>query len=135
MRFRKYARYEFTDTPRKRHALARKQRLEREALPLFADVVAADQPDADQVMAARLAKSLEVEQMTRDRRAADWVRARRRLASFGGNAAAVLLAGWNRAPYPADPVYLLMFLHSFDQGRFTLEAMPWDRAHWQKASS
>lgn len=37
MRFIKAQRHPFTDTPRKRAALARKQLAEREALPLFAD--------------------------------------------------------------------------------------------------
>ena len=39
---------------------------------------------------------------------------------------AVLRDAWNRAPYPADPVYLLDFLHSYSVGRFTLERMPFD---------
>ena len=42
MRFKRCERHPFTDTSRKRAALRRKQRLEREALPLLADLVAGD---------------------------------------------------------------------------------------------
>lgn len=40
-------------TPRKLSALARRQRAEREALPLFAEQIAAEQPSAAEVMAQR----------------------------------------------------------------------------------
>ena len=52
MMFDRYPRYEgFRDTPRKRSAVLRKQRSERESLPLFADQIAALQPSVDEVMA------------------------------------------------------------------------------------
>ena len=47
MRFKRYGRYPFNDTPRKRAAVLRKQRNEREALPLFADQIAGEQPSVD----------------------------------------------------------------------------------------
>jgi hypothetical protein len=53
MRFIKSTRHPFTDTSRKRAALARKQKAEREALPLFADEIAAGQKSPDDVMQAR----------------------------------------------------------------------------------
>ena len=46
MRFHRFGKYEFRDTERKRAAFARKQKAEREALPLFADQVAAEQIDS-----------------------------------------------------------------------------------------
>ncbi|MEO1961253.1 MAG: hypothetical protein ABGW82_09825 [Paracoccus sp. (in: a-proteobacteria)] len=33
-------------------------------------------------------------------------------------------AAWDGAPYPADPVYLLDFLHSLEAGRIALDALP-----------
>ncbi|WP_052954795.1 hypothetical protein [Microvirga vignae] len=43
----------YRDTPRKRTAFLRKQRLEREALPLFAEAIAARQRSVDEEMARR----------------------------------------------------------------------------------
>lgn len=48
MRFRRWPRPPpFEDTTRKRAALARKQRLEREALPLFSNQIAVQQRGTD----------------------------------------------------------------------------------------
>lgn len=53
MRFRRWPRSEpYGDTPRKRAAFLRKQRREREALPLFADQIAASQHGVEEEMAA-----------------------------------------------------------------------------------
>ena len=126
MRFKRCERHPFTDTSRKRAALRRKQRLEREALPLLADLVAEAQPSEDEVMLARAIQWLEQERRSRARRAERWREARRRLAGFSANERAVLRDAWNRAPYPADPVYLPDFLHGYSLGRFTLDRMPFD---------
>ncbi|TIQ93943.1 MAG: hypothetical protein E5X36_28125 [Mesorhizobium sp.] len=75
----------FEDTRRKRLALARKQRLEREKLPLFSEMIAEEQPDADTVMAQRAEQAVIWEQNTRGRRAANWRRARSRLFAYGDN--------------------------------------------------
>jgi hypothetical protein len=54
MRFRRWPRpTSFEDTTRKRAALTRKQRLEREALPLFSDQIALKQTAVDTVMHER----------------------------------------------------------------------------------
>lgn len=124
MRHKKIARHPFTDTSRKRAALRRKQRLEREALPLLAELIAEVQPEEDAVMQARAVKWAEDEATSRKRRADRWREARRRLAALSRNEQAVLRDAWNRAPYPADPVYLLDFLHCYRVGRFTLYALP-----------
>jgi len=42
------------------------------------------------------------------------------------NEKAVLRRAWDCAPYPADPVYLQDFLHSFSVGRFTLDTVPFN---------
>ena len=126
MRFIRYPRHPFTDTSRKRAALRRKQRLEREALPLFAEQIAEEQPGEDDVMQDRAVRWAVSEARIRSRRAGRWCEARRRLAALSDNERAVLLTAWNRAPYPADPAYLLNFLHSYSVGRFTLDSIPFD---------
>ena len=127
MRLTRCERHPFTDTSRKRAALRRKQRLEREALPLLAELVAEAQPSEDDVMEARAANWQNQERRSRAYRADRWREARRRLSAFSANERAVLRDAWNRAPYPADPVYLLDFLHSIAVGRFTLDQMPFER--------
>ncbi|WP_299082987.1 hypothetical protein [uncultured Ruegeria sp.] len=48
------------------------------------------------------------------------------MAAHSSNEAAALRQAWNCAPYPADPVYLLDFLHGYSIGRFTLDTLPFD---------
>ena len=124
MRFRRYIDHAFEDTRLKRLALERRQRREREALPLLAEIVAEDQPDADTVMAARADAWDQNTRRARQRRATAWREARSRLSSLSHNERSVLRDAWNRAPYPADPVYLLDFLHGYAVGRFTLDRIP-----------
>ncbi len=126
MRFRRYWRIEaFQDTPRKRAVLARKQRLERERLPLFTDQVAEEQPSVDEVMCQRAQDFARWQQQQRNARAMTWRRARRQLSEYGHNLRPLLRDAWNTAPYPADPIYLLMFLDSIESGRIDIEALPW----------
>ncbi|PBB29770.1 hypothetical protein [Mesorhizobium sp. WSM3882] len=115
----------FEDTRRKRLALARKQRLEREKLPLFSEMIAEEQPDADTVMAQRAEQAVIWEQNTRGRRAANWRRARSRLFAYGDNIRKILRALWNSAPYPGTPEYFADMLHSYDVGRLDPENPPW----------
>lgn len=124
MRFKRYIDHPFEDTRRKRLALARSQRLQRERLPLFSDMIAATQPDADTVMAQRADQWLEWTKRDREKRAKDWRRARARLASYGDNVRAQLLNYWNRCRWPADPGYLLSMLHMFDDDRLDISYVP-----------
>ncbi|TWI27788.1 hypothetical protein [Paracoccus sulfuroxidans] len=126
MRHKTCPRYAFTDTSRKRAALRRKQRLEREALPLLSHLIAETQPGEDEVMQDRAARWAASEIRSRKLRAERWREARRRLAALTSNERTALRHAWNHAPYPADPVYLLDFLHSYAAGRFTLDALPFD---------
>lgn len=135
MRFKRWPRYPWTDTPRKRAALRRKQRLEREALPLLSDIVAEGQQDEDTIMSERAIKWAQWEADDRRQRAARWRKARTRLYGYGDNVRAALLAAWNDAPYPADPGYLLDLLHRYDTGRFDLDAWPWTPAGWKRLPS
>ena len=134
MRFRRLGRQPWSDTPRKRAALRRKQRLEREALPLFAGMIAEAQPSEDEVMSLRTSFWARHEQEDRDYRASKWREARRCLADYSHNERAALRDAWDDAPYPADPVYLLDMLHSYDVGRLDLDALPWTPAAWRRSA-
>lgn len=130
MRFTRHqARLPWTDTPRKRAALRRKQRLEREALPLFSEQVANDQPSENEVMAERERGWNSWEQGWRDTKAALWREARKRLYEYGENVRPRLLAAWNSAPYPGHPAYLTDLLMRFDRGDIDLDRLPWDWKH------
>lgn len=122
MRFAKTARWPgFTDTSRKRAALRRRQRLEREKLPLFADMVAAEQPSEDEVMAARAERWEIMEEEQRAAKAAKWREARARLNSLGGNLRAVVLDYWNQHRWlPGEPGYLLDLVHQVREGRMVV---------------
>lgn len=122
MRFKPGHRIEpFNDTSRKRAACARAQRREREALPLLAPLIAAQQPAIEAVMAQRAARWIEDQKQYRARRAADWRRARARLASYGPEIRPKLLAYWQGCKWPGDPSYFLSMLHMFDTGRLMVD--------------
>lgn len=124
MRFIRSARHPFTDTARKRSALARRQTADREALPLFAAEIAARQKSPDDVMQARAKAWAAHEAHSRQRRADQWRRARRLIDAMPPRQRRRVRAAWDGAPYPADPVYLLDFLHSLEIGRIGLKALP-----------
>ena len=124
MRFKSWPRHEFTDTPRKRAALRRKQSMEREALPLFADQIAEEQPSEDQVMENRARAWSEQEVRGRSARAGKWREARRMIDSMPKDERRAVRRAWDCAPYPADPSYLLSVLHSYSLGRIDLKRPP-----------
>ena len=124
MRFKRYIDHEFEDTRRKRLALARSQRMQREKLPLFSELIAETQEDADTVMKKRAQDWLEWTERDRASRAAQWRKARARLASYGDNVRPLLLNYWNRCRWPADPGYLLSMLHMFDNNRLDISFVP-----------
>lgn len=122
MRFKRYIRTDYEITDRKRLAAARKQERERDALPLFAQEIAAEQPAIDDVMARRVETWARTQKDQRARRAAQWRRARRRLDAYPAATRALLLRTWNQHRWmPGDPAYLLDMLHSFDTGSLTLD--------------
>lgn len=92
-------------TSRRAAALRRKQRLEREALPLFAAQVAARQPSEDDVRAARQAAQDRWHREARDYAASVWRDARRRLRALPSEVAAAVLAVWNRSGCPGSHEY------------------------------
>ena len=120
MRFHRFGKYEFRDTERKRAAFARKQKAEREALPLIADQVAAEQIDVDEEMTARRLQWERQQATDRKRRADKWREARRRLNGYQEPARGALLAYWRGCKWPADLSYFLSMLHLYDTGRLSL---------------
>ena len=126
MRFRRWHRPEpYGDTPRKRAAFHRKQRLEREALPLFADQIAAGQHDVDAEMARRAVWWDEAERERRRQRAASWRKARARLFALPDALRRTVREIWRDCPYPADPGYFADLLHQIDVGRVDPYRPPW----------
>ncbi|MEP3921088.1 hypothetical protein [Ascidiaceihabitans sp.] len=125
MRFKTWPRHAFTDTSRKRAALRRKQRLEREALPLFADQIAEVQPNEDQVMQDRAIAWLKHEVRDRHEQAAKLRDARRQIDAMPTVERRAVRRAWDCAPYPADPSYLLSVLHSYAIGRINLKQPPY----------
>lgn len=118
MRFKPHLRCEFTDTARKRAHVVRRQRQERESLPLFADLIAEQQPTVDRVMEERADRMARTEQSSRDYRAGKWREARHRLYGYGDNIRPILLSYWNNHRWlPGDPSYLLDMLHMYDRGK------------------
>jgi len=133
MRFRRWPRVTaYQDTPRKRAALARSQRLKRETLPLFAELIAEQQPSPDDEMSRRADVWPRSQQADRDRRAREWRRARTQIATYGNNLRRVINDLWRECPYPVDPSHLLTVLHSIDTGRLDPGRPPW-QYHKHKA--
>ena len=124
MRFQKMARHTYVATPRKSAAILRRQRKDREALPLFADQIAAEQLPVEDVHAMRARAWTESEREGRAQQARDWQRARAALRQIEPPEARVrLLDFWNRHRwFPATPSYLLSMLHMWRHDRLDLDA-------------
>ena len=126
MRFRRWPwPTPFEDTSRKRAALSRKQRLEREALPLFSDQIAVEQPAVDAVMHERAIDWMDAQRARRRDRAARWRDVRWRLFALDGALRAKVRRLWRNCPYPADPSYFADLLHQIERGRLDPERPPW----------
>jgi hypothetical protein len=126
MRFRKWPRVTaYEDTPRKRAALVRSQRLEREKLPLLTELIGEQQSSAGEEMARRASLYQRSQQSDRDWRARKWREARSRLHGYEPKLRRILVALWRESPYPADPIYLLEFLSSIEKGRIDPRRPPW----------
>ena len=108
MMFDRYPRYEgFRDTPRKRSAVLRKQKAEREALPLFADQVAALQPSVDEVMTCRAQRADGVEVERRQFTAKWWRIARQTYFGLPAEQKAKVQVRWHRWWGPRNSSCLL----------------------------
>lgn len=129
MRFRQWPKpTQYEETSRKRAAFLAKQRRERDALPLFADMVAAGQHSVDEEMARRAEWWPRQQQDRRDERAAVWRQARSRLFTFPADRRRIIRAVWRECPYPADPYSFADFLHQIEAGKLDTARPPW-RTH------
>jgi hypothetical protein len=126
MRFRKWPRpAAYEETARKRAAFATKQRREREALPLFANMIAAGQHSVEEEMADRAVWWPQQQRRLRDERAAVWRQARTRLFEFSEQKRGAIRRAWRDCPYPADPYSLVDFLYQIAVGKVDPERPPW----------
>jgi hypothetical protein len=126
MRFRPWPKPEpYRDTSRKRAAFERKQRLECEALPLFAEMIGERQHSVDEEMARRHIWWDEREREQRAQRAARWRKARARLFELPDRLRRTVRDLWRSCPYPADPTYLLDLLHQIAVRRVDPHRPPW----------
>ena len=117
MRFKRFARCPFEWTSRKEAALLRRLRLEREAYPLFADVVAAGQPTVDQVKRQRTAQAERMEREARQRQAESWRKARAAVWAIPDPDRAQVLRYWNtHGHFPGAPNYLLYVVKQYMTG-------------------
>ena len=126
MRFRRWPRPEpYRDTSRKRAAFLRKQRLEREALPLFSDMIGAGQHSVNDEMSRRVIWWDEAEHDRRDQRASRWRAARARLFALPDGLRRRIRELWRTCPYPADPANFADLLHQIAVGRLDPNRPPW----------
>lgn len=126
MRFAKWPRpAAYVETSRKRAAFVTRQRREREALPLFADMIAAGQHSVEEEMARRARWWPEQQRRLRDERAAVWRRARTDLFAFAEPRRRAIRRAWHDCPYPADPYGFADFLHQIRVGRLDPDRPPW----------
>lgn len=126
MRFRKWPKpTAYEETSRKRAAFLTKQRREREALPLFADMIASGQHGVDEEMSRRADWWPRQQQDRRDERAAVWRKARARLFAFPADRRRTIRALWRECPYPADPHSFADFLHQIEIGNLDTARPGW----------
>tara|TARA_R110000868_G_scaffold363120_2_gene625380 strand:- start:6848 stop:7471 length:624 start_codon:yes stop_codon:yes gene_type:complete len=126
MRFHKWPKpTAYEETSRKRAAFANKQGRERDALPLFADMIANAQHSVDDEMARRAVWWPQQQQQRRDERAAVWRRARARLFEFDAPIRRTIRRAWRDCPYPADPHSFADFLHHNRVRRLDPNRPPW----------
>lgn len=135
MRFKRFERYEFQDTERKRKAYARKQQRERERYPLFPEMVASEQIDVDAEMEGRR-RRWEMQEVTdRARRAKGWRQARAKLAAYPDQERQELRAYWERCGWPADPSYLASMLKMYDDKRLELRPQTFEQTEAQREAT
>lgn len=110
----------YEPTSRKLAAVKRRQRLDREKFPLFADEIAEGQPDPEQVLIDRAVHWVERQQARRDDLAQQWREARAQLRALPDDRRAAFVRYWNRSKYPGDASYLKSALRMFERGDLVL---------------
>ncbi len=123
MRFARLEHHAYEATARKSAAILRRQKRERDALPLFADLVASEQLPVDVEHEQRRQRWESYHLQERARRVRDWRRARSELRNFPSPERERLTWYWNHHRwFPAVPSYLLSALHMYREGRLNLDA-------------
>jgi hypothetical protein len=131
MRFAKRPRYPFTWSQRKAAAVLVSQRKARERLPLFADAIAAEQPDVDQVRDDRELRWIARELEQRSKEAAKWRKTRREIDALEPPARRLFLDYWNgHSKSPGNAGYLATVLHMFKTGRLVEHNGKLESPHW-----
>lgn len=122
MRFTRARRVEgYTETARKRAAVLISQRRQREKLPLFAPLIAEEQPSVDDVIAQRHAYWPVAQQKRRDERAAAWREARAAVFALPDDIRRPFLIYWNTHRWlPGDASYLVSALHEVERGELIM---------------
>lgn len=111
MLFDKFPNYEgFRDTDRKRAGVLRKQRAERDAYPLFATQVAAEQPSVDSVMEKRRVLAMSSLTSQRDFNAKWWRKARAKYFELSQEEKAQVRDRWQRWVGPRNQSCLMYLM-------------------------
>lgn len=106
----------YEPTNRKIAAGAKRLRLDREKLPLFADLIAEQQPSLDELMERRAFAFVQNQIDTRARKAASWREARARYFQLPQPLRAHFLKWWNQSSYPGDGGYFATALTQLERG-------------------
>lgn len=114
MRFSRLGRITFQWTSRREAAYRRKLAAERAAMPLFSDLIAAEQLSVADEAARRVQQAAEAEASRRAHRAKKWREARRRLQCLPDGVRQAARRRWqNHRWLPGTPEYLLDLVRSF----------------------
>ena len=127
----------YEPTSRKLAAVKRRQRLDREKFPLFADEIAEGQTDPEQVLIDRAIHWVERQQARRDYLAQQWREARAQLRALPDDRRAAFVRYWNRSKYPGDAGYLKSALLMFERGDLMLhegEVHSRSNLEWERAT-
>jgi hypothetical protein len=126
----------YEPTSRKRAAVVKRQRLDRDKFPLFADEIAEGQDDPDQVLADRAVSWVERQRQRRSHLAREWIEARARLSALPDDERAAFIRFWNRSKFPKDAGYLKTVLHCYARGDYVLHDGEVRSAHeieWERS--
>ena len=125
MRFHRYGKYEFHDTPRKRNAILRKREKVLKSYPLLSAEIKEEFENLsiDKVMEDRRIEFEKYIIAERRRWAQEWKRARKKLFSYPEPERKKLRRLWNLSFYPATGSYLLSMLINYDGGDLDADEM------------
>ncbi len=115
----------FEESPRKLANIDRKQKRERDALPLLAPLIAEHQPSATQQLQSYGHRWHQTQHNRRHELAQVWKRARAAFYTLPPAARVATRHSWNTSPYPKSAYSFADFIHAIVTGKSTPEAQPW----------